>query len=216
MSLSLRKVGLAAGATLLLTAATASSAMAANPITLSMSGSSLVIDDPTGVIQAETIKTSGSGFEITELTSGNELVLGADVDISVYWSNTHLVVVPAAGKPAFTSITWWGRGGGDLVNASAVTNVPVWLFGDTGSDFIVGGTGADLLNGGADNDQVKGGGGNDVINGGTGADDIFGQNGDDQIIDKDGFADYVDGGNDYDTFRRDAGLDTATNIELYS
>lgn len=214
MTLSLRKVGLAAGAAVLMSAATASGALAANPITVSLSGSTLVIDDPTGVTQATSVSTSGTGFEIEELNSGNELQLGAGLTQTVVWSNSHWVVEPTS-PTTITRVTVWGDNGNDLVNTVGVTNANVSLFGEAGTDYLVAGGGSDIVNGGDDADQVFGGAGNDLLNGGTGSDNIWGQNGDDQIVDKDGYADTVDGGNDYDTFRRDAGLDTATNIETY-
>lgn len=214
VSISFRKLGLAAGATLLMSGATASGALAANPITVSLSGSTLIVNDPTGVTQATWIETNGSGFEIIESNSANELVAGTGVTSAVYYDANHQIFVSTNSTP-ITKITVYGRGGNDAINASTVTNVPVDLFGDTGYDILTGSPQDDVVNGGADVDTVRGGAGADLITGGQGGDTVYGGNGDDRIFDHDAAADTVDGGNDYDEFTRDVGLDTATNIELY-
>ncbi len=214
MSRSLRNAAFAASAAVLMSAATASGALAANPITVSLSGTQLVIDDPTGVGQAELVATAGSGFEITEVNSANELVAGAGITAAVQYSNRHWVVIPTNTSVTISRVVVYGRGGNDGVNTSGVTNVPVTLQGNTGSDLLIAGPGSDVVNGGDGTDSVEGGAGNDLLTGGTGADDVEGNNGDDQIFEYDGAADTVDGGNDYDEFTRDA-FDTGTNIELY-
>lgn len=214
MSISFRKLGLAAGVTLLASGASASGALAANPITVSLSGSYLVVNDPTGVTQATWIETNGSGFEIIESNSANELVAGAGVTAAVWYDSNHQVFVSTNSTP-ITKVIVYGRGGNDAVNASTVTNVPVDLFGAEGNDILTGSPQNDVVNGGSATDTVRGGSGADLITGGQGGDTIYGGNGDDKIFDHDGAADTVDGGNDYDEFTRDVGLDTATNIELY-
>ena len=213
MTLSLRKLGLAAGAAALLSSATASGALAANPIVVSMSGDIITVTDPTGVTQAESITTAGGGFRIKELNSSNVLQAGPGITVAVAYSSTDWVVVPTSGTVLGVSVG--GGNGDDLVGAQGVTNVPVALFGEAGNDYLVGSPKADTIIGGLGSDQVIGGAGNDYLAGGEGSDNIKGDNGDDTIYDKDGFADTVNGGNDYDVFTRDAGLDTASNIELY-
>ncbi len=194
--------------------ATASGALAANPIVVSMSGDILTITDPTGVTQAESIATAGSGFRIKELNSNNVLQAGPGIFVAVEYSTKDWVVMPNTGTVSRISVG--GGGGNDLVGAQGVTNVPVALFGEAGADYLVGGPLADTIIGGLGNDQIIGGAGNDYLAGGEGSDNTKGENGDDVIYDKDGFADTVNGGNDYDIFTRDAGLDTASNIELYN
>lgn len=214
MTRPLRKAGLAAGAAVLLSAATASGAQAANPIVVSLSGTTLTITDPTGVTQAESISTAGSGFRIKELNSNNVLQAGPGILAAIEYSSQDWVVIPDS-NVTITRISVGGGNGADLVNTVGVTNVPVALFGEAGADYLVAGSGADTVIGGTGNDQIFGGAGNDYLAGGEGSDNTRGENGDDTIYDKDGFADTVNGGNDYDVFTRDAGLDTASNIELY-
>ncbi len=213
MTISLRKLSVAVGAAALLSAATASGALAANPIVVSYSGGTLTITDPTGVGQATTIKTSGSGFEVQELNSANELQAGPGITAAVQYDSQHWIVVPTSGT--VTQVSIGGANGNDLLSAAGVTNAPVAIFGEAGTDYLISGPTADTIVGGTGNDQIFGGAGNDYLAGGEGSDNIRGENGDDTIYDKDGYADTVNGGNDYDVFTRDAGLDTASNIELY-
>lgn len=214
MTRSLRTLGLAVGATALLSGATASSAFALNPITVSVSGTELIVNDPTGVAQATLVGTNGTGFDVQEGNSNNQLQAGAGVIVAVNYSNRHWVVQPTGGV-TITRVRVQGNAGSDGINVSGVTNVPAWLFGGDGADYLTSTGRGDLINGNAGNDTVYAGSGNDAISGGDGNDTIYGENGDDEIFDADGFADTVNGGNDYDRFHRDAGLDTATNIELY-
>lgn len=148
MSISFRKLGLAAGVTLLASGASASGALAANPITVSLSGSYLVVNDPTGVTQATWIETNGSGFEIIESNSANELVAGAGVTAAVWYDSNHQVFVSTNSTP-ITKVIVYGRGGNDAVNASTVTNVPVDLFGAEGNDILTGSPQNDVVNGGS-------------------------------------------------------------------
>jgi Ca2+-binding RTX toxin-like protein len=215
MIISLRKVGVAVGAAALLSAATASGASAANPIVVSLSGTTITVTDPTGVTQAETISTNGSGFDIQELNSSNVLQAGPGITAVVNYNSRHWVVQPTNPSIKVTQLSVGGGNGADLVSTAGVTNVPVALFGEAGNDYLITGPTADVIIGGLGNDQIYGGAGNDYLAGGEGSDNIHGENGDDTIYDKDGYADTIDGGNDYDVFTRDAGLDTATNIELY-
>ncbi|MDO9353189.1 MAG: hypothetical protein Q7T55_05810 [Solirubrobacteraceae bacterium] len=213
MNRSIRTLGLAFGAAALFSGASASAALAANPITISVSGTDLVINDPTGVTQATIVKTVGSSFEVEELNSANELVEGPGVTATVYYSANRWYI--DTGSVTITRVIVTGNAGGDLLSTAGVTNVPTTILGDAGGDTLVGGPTASFINGGADGDVIRGGAGNDILSGSIGSDTIKGENGDDQINDKDGYADNVDGGNDNDTFRRDATLDTATNIETY-
>lgn len=214
MTFSLRNLSIATGAALLLGAASASGALAANPIVVSLSGSTLTITDPTGVGQATTIATNGSAFEIEELNSANELQEGPGITAAVQYDSRHWIVVPTD-STTITQVSIGGANGNDLISAAGVTNVPVAIFGEAGTDYLISGPTADTIIGGLGSDQIFGGAGNDYLAGGEGSDNIRGENGDDTIYDKDGFADTVNGGNDYDVFTRDAGLDTASNIELY-
>ncbi|MEH3053957.1 MAG: hypothetical protein PGN13_08115 [Patulibacter minatonensis] len=211
---SLHKIGLATGAAVLASAATASGALAANPIVASVSGTTLTITDTTGVNQALIVSTNSPGYyNLKDGLSANAFVAGTGVAIAGTYSQNDVII--STGSATITRVLVRGADGADGVNAAGVTNVPVSLFGDGGNDILTAGAGADIVNGGDGDDVVRGGAGNDLLTGGFGSDSVYGQNGDDQIFDRDGYADTVDGGNDYDEFTRDAGLDTASNIELY-
>lgn len=215
MTPSLLKVGLTAGAAILMSAATASGALASNPITVSVSGTDLVINDPTGVAQSEVIKTAGSGFyDIQDLNTANVLQAGAGVTAVVLYSNSHWTV---STDGAIQRIVFNGNGGDDRATATGVTDLPVRLDGGAGSDTLTGGTGNDTIYGGdgSVSDTVNGGPGNDLISGGGGADRDYGNAGDDTILEYDGSADVADGGTGYDYFAYDAGIDYGTNIEVY-
>jgi Ca2+-binding RTX toxin-like protein len=87
------------------------------------------------------------------------------------------------------------------------------LDGGNGDDFLDGGRGDDYLFGGAGNDIMHGGDGNDFLNGGTGNDSMWGGNGNDRFFSRDGFADFLDGGDGFDTATADLDLDELINIE---
>jgi len=103
--------------------------------------------------------------------------------------------------------------GNDSVDASALTNRPVWMEGGAGNDTLVGGaqkdkldggTGNDSILGGANNDTITGGDGNDVLDGGSGKDSVSGGMGTD-IITSDGLDAFVSGGTGGETFDSKAG-----------
>jgi Ca2+-binding RTX toxin-like protein len=63
-----------------------------------------------------------------------------------------------------------GRGGADVIDASAVAagSIPLTLDGGDGDDVLIGGAGDDVLMGGAGDDVLIGGPGNDSLDGGAG------------------------------------------------
>ena len=72
---------------------------------------------------------------------------------------------------------------GDTVDASTVTNVPVFTFtGGAGNDTVKSGSGADILNGGGGNDYIDGGTGADTMTGGVGDDTYVVDNANDKVI----------------------------------
>ncbi len=84
-----------------------------------------------------------------------------------------------------------------------------------GDDSGYGGDGSDVVKGQADGDYVNGEDQNDEVYGGQGDDSLYGENGNDFLKSRDNVAtnDSVDGGNNTDTCRVDAG-DTVTSCEL--
>lgn len=212
MTISMRKAGLIAGAAVLMSAASSSAAFAANPITVSYASGLLTIDDPTGVAQADYITSVGSGlYEITESYTANEFSLGTGAYVAVNYGTRDWVVGPSSGT--ITRILVRGRDGNDVIDASAVNDVPVSLYGEGGNDWLVGSSvGGDVLVGGDGADYEYGGDGNDDINGGNGSDHLYGQNGDDTLSDADSSIDTVDGGAGTDDFTGDT-FDVVTNVE---
>ncbi|HEX3355462.1 MAG TPA: hypothetical protein VHS31_00675, partial [Tepidisphaeraceae bacterium] len=73
----------------------------------------------------------------------------------------------------------------------------VTVDGGGGDDSIIGTSHADKLTGGAGHDTIKAGGGSDTI------------------FANDGLKDVLDGGPGSDKAKRDAGLDSVTNIESF-
>ena len=72
---------------------------------------------------------------------------------------------------------------GDTVNASTVTNVPIFTFnGGAGNDVVYSGSGTDFLNGGGGNDYLDGGLGGDKMTGGDGNDTYVVDNVNDRVV----------------------------------
>ena len=90
-----------------------------------------------------------------------------------------------------------GGDGNDCIDASAVTQVGVVLYGGAGNDRLTGGAGNDRMDGGSGDDELNGGCGNDLLVGGQGKDCLNGGDGNDLL----------DGGSDNDALRGGKGND---------
>jgi VCBS repeat-containing protein len=99
-----------------------------------------------------------------------------------------------------------GGDGNDCIDASAVTQVGVVLYGGAGNDRLTGGAGNDRMDGGTGDDELNGGCGNDVLVGGQGNDCLNGGDGND-LLDGGSGNDQLRGGNGNDLLIADAGDD---------
>ncbi len=105
-------------------------------------------------------------------TAGDDVVqlVGNGSGVSILGLAAQIDVTGAEG--ASDTITVYGHGGADVIDASAVLAgaIKLVLDGGDGSDVLIGSDGDDVLIGGAGDDVIIGGGGNDVIIGGEGDD----------------------------------------------
>ncbi len=85
------------------------------------------------------------------------------------------------------------------------------LIGGEGNDTLMNSDGDDSLVGGAGDDSIVATGGNDTLEGGAGNDTLIGGDDDDRLVGGTG-ADYMDGGNDADTFIIEDGFGQDTII----
>jgi len=99
-----------------------------------------------------------------------------------------------------------GGDGNDCIDACAVTQVGVVLYGGAGNDRLTGGAGDDRMDGGSGDDELNGGGGNDLLVGGLGKDCLNGGDGND-LLDGGGDNDALRGGKGNDLLVADAGDD---------
>jgi Ca2+-binding RTX toxin-like protein len=107
-----------------------------------------------------------------------------------------------------------GGAGANVLNTSAFTRGPAWLYGEGGNDVLIGTPASnDDLYGGAGNDRITGGAGGDGLQGDAGKDTLRGGAGDDVLLGGDG-DDHLDGGADWDTLDGGPGTDTWLNCEV--
>ena len=99
-----------------------------------------------------------------------------------------------------------GGDGNDCIDASAVTQLGVVLYGGAGNDRLTGGAGNDRMDGGTGDDELNGGCGNDVLVGGQGKDCLNGGDGND-LLDGGGDNDQLRGGKGNDLLVADSGDD---------
>lgn len=223
MTLSLRKAGLAAGAAVLLSAAGASGAMAADT-TVSLTSSILVITAGSGTSNGISVANDGTNtYRVKEASSSINLVAGTG---NLQWDaiSNHEWRVTAPG----TTITGVSVNAGDqldAVNLSALT-LPSTIQGGDGNDILTGGSGTSgttTVNGDGGNDTIhasavntteNGGAGTDTLYGGAGEDHLNGGDDNDTIHADDSSLDYIDGGNGSDTAYVDATEYSWTNVEF--
>jgi len=79
-------------------------------------------------------------------------------------------------------IVVYGNAGNDFIVATGHVEVPVWLYGGEGNDFLFGGSGPSILDGGAGNDMLMGGAGRSILIGGHGKDVLHGGGNDDILV----------------------------------
>ena len=99
-----------------------------------------------------------------------------------------------------------GGDGNDCIDASAVAQVGVVLYGGAGNDRLTGGAGNDRMDGGTGDDELNGGCGNDVLVGGQGKDCLNGGDGND-LLDGGADNDQLLGGKGNDLLVADSGDD---------
>jgi VCBS repeat-containing protein len=99
-----------------------------------------------------------------------------------------------------------GGDGNDCIDASALTQIGVVLYGGAGNDRLTGGAGNDRMDGGSGDDELNGGCGNDVLVGGLGKDCLNGGDGND-LLDGGSDNDQLSGGKGNDLLIADAGDD---------
>jgi len=157
-----------------------------NVITISNSGSRLVVRDTAGLTAGEgctqtnatTVSCTLPNTFVLDLKDGNDVV-----------TNSSNVRIFAYGGP-----------GNDVLNGGAANE---GLFGDDGDDVVNGNGGSDFLNGGTGNDVIAGGAGDDQIDDTDGNDTINGGAGDDRIQENGG----------QDTINGDGGNDTIFSLD---
>ena len=96
-----------------------------------------------------------------------------------------------------TKLTLDAKGGNDVIDCSGTQNFGVTVMGGSGDDVITGTAHSDSLVGGTGHDNIKAGAGNDIL------------------IGNDGQKDSLDGGAGFDTAKRDLGIDTVFNVEVF-
>ena len=99
-----------------------------------------------------------------------------------------------------------GGEGNDCIDASAVLDRGVVLYGGAGNDHLTGGAGNDRMDGGTGDDELNGGCGNDLLVGGQGQDCLYGGDGND-LLDGGGGNDQLRGGRGDDLLIADSGDD---------
>ncbi len=149
------------------------------------------------------IQGSGTRDRI-EVTERDGLVTVRINDVARTYSHVSSLRVDALGgddevvlRGLTMSATVDGGDGNDCIDASAVTQVGVVLYGGAGNDRLTGGAGNDRMDGGTGDDELNGGCGNDVLVGGQGKDCLNGGDGNDLL----------DGGSDNDQLRGGKGND---------
>ena len=99
-----------------------------------------------------------------------------------------------------------GNGGGDVLEASGLTDIPITLNGGADGDSLDGGGATDTVNGDDGADGVGGGGGDDAVSGGSGDDSLDGDAGVDTLDGGDG-TDLLEGGSENDMLNAGPGGD---------
>jgi Ca2+-binding RTX toxin-like protein len=168
-----------------------------NVVTISDSGSKVIVRDTAGLAAGEGCKQTNAvtvscqrptNTIVLDLKDGNDILnTTSTVPVNAYGGDGNDVL---NGGPANDGL--FGDGGDDVVN------------GNDGNDAMSGGSGNDIINGGPGddnviyepegNDTISGGPGNDIISDSGGTDNIAGGPGDDTIYATDGAADVIDCG----------------------
>lgn len=210
MTRSLRPTGVAIGAAILVSAATAASA-SATTTQISFASGTLTVQAASG--QANLIAVSnatGGQYRIKDVGSG--AVLGYT---TAGFSNLNFVsaqeglVTP---NGTVTRVVIRAEDGDDGIVTNGLAE-PATQSGGSGEDSLLGGPAGSVLNGGSGDDSISGGSGGDSISGGIGIDALYGNGGNDAFFEYDGFADTLNGGSGTDSAQVDGDLDSTTAIE---
>lgn len=198
-------IGFLAASTLLAGAAVGSAQSA--PATVYLSGETLRHIATDGQTNVVTISNSGSRLVVKDaagLTAGEGCTQTNATTVSCTLPNTFVLDLKD-GNDVLTNnssvrIFAYGGPGNDVLNGGTADE---GLFGDDGNDVVNGNGGSDFLNGGAGNDVIAGGAGDDQIDDSAGDDTINGGAGDDRIQENGG----------RDTINGDAGNDTIFSLD---
>lgn len=211
MNRSLRPVGVAIGAAILVSGGSAASASATTTTQISFASGTLTVQAASG--QANLISVanaSGGAYRIRDVGSG--AVLGYT---TAGFSNLNFVsaqeglVTP---NGTVTRVVIRAEDGDDGISTNGLAEAATQS-GGSGDDSLLGGPAGSILNGGSGDDSVSGGSGNDTISGGIGIDALYGNGGNDSFFEYDGYADTLNGGSGTDNAQVDGDLDSTTAIE---
>lgn len=156
-------------ATMVLAAATATSAPAAKPqLTVLLAGG------PESNKIAIALAPDGRSYAI-------DSIVPLDVGGSVCWHPEEQLNQLLCDAASIDGFEVNAGGGDDFVAVATQVQAPVTLRGGPGRDRLLGGGGADKLVGGPDEDVLLGRGGSDSLFGGPGRDLLFGGSGDDLL-----------------------------------
>lgn len=160
------------------------------------------------------IREVNDRLQVKRTNLGRFTIDAADIeelDVDTLGGNDRVTARSLDDLSTLESVVLRGGAGNDLLNAAAIGNLDVTLFGGRGNDRLFGGRGNDFINGGAGHDlifgkdgldtifgesgrdRIFGGRGNDFIDGGAGNDLLYGDSGDDEISGGDG-RDFIFGG----------------------
>ena len=161
---------------------------------------------------------------------------GSPIAIDAGWGSANFDFIYPLYEDMFDAAdieVFTGTAGDDYITGDARDNVfyggdgndNLWGFG--GNDTLYGQGGADTLygddGGGGADPAYFGTPGNDMLDGGSGSDHLYGDDGNDVLYARDGQADWLDGGNGFDTATFDSRtwfgwvfLDGVSNVEVWA
>jgi len=158
---------------------------------------------------------AGSGADIITLSTAADTTdldddgSTSDILMNVVWSGIATFKILNAFRTNNDAVTVDGKGGADVINASAVgTDIAaVTLIGGAGNDILTGTPFSDVLDGGANDDTLTGNAGNDLLDAGEGDNFLYGGLGNDRLIAGAGI-DRLEGGDGIDYLSAGGGNDT--------
>lgn len=140
----------------------------------------------------------------TEFSDAIHVTNNGVVTVSIQNNETGLGMIKSFPSASVNRLRIYANSGNDLVYNQ--TDLPDYIEGGTGNDYIIGGRQRSIIDGGTGNDTIAGSEGDDVIRGGAGHDVIGGELGNDLIFGNAG-NDTISGGEGDDDISGDAGID---------